>query len=82
MASARRRAIRRAGCASRAEPAYSSLAQRHSDDLGLCWGDILAVMPGEHIAVLDFAVTHPAAHSYLAGASQIVGYATERMQRV
>ena len=81
LAPAWRRAIRRAGCAFSAEPAYSSIAQRHSGDPGLCRGDILALMPGGRIAVLDCVVTHPIAPSYLACASQTAGYAAERMER-
>ena len=73
-------AICRAGCASSTEPAYSSLAQRHSGDTALCWGDILAVMPRGRIAVLDCEVTRPTTPSYLVCASQTVGYAAERME--
>jgi hypothetical protein len=82
LASAWRRAIRRAGCATSAEPAYSSLAARHSGDPGLRRGDILAVMPGGRIAVLDCVVTHPAASSYLPGASRTAGFAAARAERL
>ena len=67
-------AWRRAGCASSAEPAYRGIT-RHSGDLELCRGDILAVMPEGRIAVLDCVITHLTAPSYLACASQTAGYA-------
>ena len=82
LASVRRRAIYRAGCASSAETACSSLAARHSGDPGLRRGDILAVMPSGRTAVLVCVVTHPAASAYLPGAARTAGFAAARAERL
>ena len=76
------RTICRAGCASSVEPAHSILAAHHSGNPGLQGGDILAVIPSGHVAVLDCVVTHPAAPSYLPGASQTVGFPAAWMEQV
>jgi hypothetical protein len=76
-ASAWRRAIRRAGCATSAEPSYSNLVapSQRGGAAGLKRGDILAILPGGRIAVLDCVVTHPAAATYAQRASQEAGSA-------
>ena len=65
-ASTWRRAIRRAGCASGAEPSYSNLLAPGQRGGAACLrrGDILAILPWARIVVLDCVVTHPAAASY------------------
>jgi hypothetical protein len=82
-ASAWRRAIRRAGCATSAEPAYSSLIARGQAGgaAGLRRGDILAVMPEGRVVVLDCVVTHPAAASYVRAASRMAGAAVLRAEQ-
>ena len=54
-ASARRRAIRRAGCDTSAEPSYSNLLApgQRGGAAGLKRGDILALLPGGRIVALD-----------------------------
>ncbi len=81
-ASAWRRVIRRAGCATSAEPAYSGLQRQHGRGgaAGLRRGDILAVMPGGRIAVLDCVVTHPAAASYVREAARTTGSAAAKAE--
>ena len=80
MVSAVRRVISRASCASSAEPAYRHLrrsSQREGAE-GQRRGDILAVLPGGRISVLDVVVTHPAAPSYVAAAARSDGAAAKR----
>lgn len=83
-ASAWRRAIRRAGCATSAEPAYSSLIARGQAGgaAGLRRGDILAVMPEGRVVVLDCVVTHPAAASYVRAASRTAGATVLRAEQM
>ena len=81
-ASAWRRAIRRAGCATSAEPSYSRLLApgQRGGAAGLKRGDILAILPGGRIVVLDCVITHPAAASYARGASQQAGFAAAKAE--
>ena len=70
-------AIRRAGCAPSAEPSYRNLFApgQRGGVAGLRRVDILAILQGNCIAVLDCAGTHPAAAPYAWGASQEAAYA-------
>ena len=43
-------------------------------------GDILAILPGGRIVVLDCVITHPAAASYTRSASQQAGYAAAKAE--
>jgi hypothetical protein len=81
--SAWQRVISRAGCASSAEPPYSGLAApgaQHGNARGKR-GDIITVMPDGRVLILDAVVTHPAAASYVAAASQTTGAAAARAER-
>ena len=75
-------AIRRAGCATSAEPSYSNLLApgQRGGAAGLKRGDILAILPGGRIVVLDCVLTHPAAASYARGASQQAGFAAAKAE--
>jgi hypothetical protein len=77
-----RRIIRRAGCATSMEPCYSHLAADRAgrDAAGQRRGDILAVLPGGRIVVLDYVVTHPTAASYVVAASQTDGSAAMKAE--
>jgi hypothetical protein len=79
-ASAWRRVIRKAGCASSAEPAYSGLRPRQGrgQTVGLHRGDILAVLPAGRVVVLDCVVTHPAAASHRRAAARAFGAAAAK----
>jgi hypothetical protein len=81
--SAWRRVISRAGCASSAEPPYSGLATPGAQRGNTCnnRGDIITVMPDGRVLVLDTVVTHPAAASHVAAASQTTGTAAARAER-
>ena len=43
-------------------------------------GDILAILPGGRIVVLNCVVTHPAAASYARGASQKAGFSAAKAE--
>lgn len=77
-----RRIFRRAGCATSMEPSYSHLAADRAarGAAGQRRGDILAVLPGGRIVVLDVVVTHPAAASYVVAASQTNGSAAKKAE--
>ena len=45
-------------------------------------GDILAILPGERILVLDSVATHLAAALYASSASQLAGFAAQRQKPV
>jgi hypothetical protein len=79
-ASAWRRAIRKAGCASSAEPAYNGLRSplRRQQAAGMHRGDILAVLPGGRVVVLDCVITHPAAPSHVRAAARTSGAAAAK----
>jgi hypothetical protein len=81
-ASAWRRIIRKAGCATSAEPVYSGITSRQQRraSAGLQRGDILAVLPSGRVVVLDCVVTHPAAASYVRAAARITGSAAARAE--
>ena len=79
--SAWRHAIRRAGCATSAEPPYHSLtAPGAQGAAGLRRGDILVVWPDGRVRVLDCVVTHPAAASYVRDAAQAPGSAAAKAE--
>ena len=44
------------------------------------WGDILTILPGGRIVVLDCVVTHPAAASCARGASRQAGFAAAKAE--
>ena len=80
--SAWRRAIRRAGCATSAEPSYSNLLApgQPGGAASLKRGDILDILPGGRIAVLDCVITHPAAASYARGDLRQAGFAAAKAE--
>ena len=80
LASAVRRVIARAGCASSLEPTYRHLRSAHNSrgTEGQRRGDILAVLPTGKIAIVDVVVTHPCAQSYVAAASATTGAAAQK----
>ena len=80
--SAWRRAIRRAGCATSAEPSYSNLLApgQCGGAAGLKRGYILVILPNGRIVVLDCVVTHPAAASYAHGAQRQAGFAAAKAE--
>ena len=81
-ASAWRRAIRRAGYRTSAEPSCSDLLApgQCGGSAGLRRGDILAILPRGCIVGLDCVVTHPAAASYARGASQLAGFVAAKAE--
>lgn len=80
-ASAWRHAIRRAGCASSAEPLYSSLAAPGAQGAATQRrGDILVVWPDGGVRILDCVVTHPAAASYVRDAAEAGGSAAAKAE--
>jgi hypothetical protein len=72
-----RRYINKAGGATSLEPQYNNFTagDTHSSAAGQKRGDILAVMPGGRVIVLDCVVTHPAAASYVRRAASTTGSA-------
>jgi hypothetical protein len=80
-ASAWRHAIRRAGCATSAEPLYSSLAAPGAQGAASQRrGDVLVVWPDGGIRILDCVVTHPAAASYVRDAAESGGSAAAKAE--
>ena len=80
-ASAWRHAIRRAGCATSAEPPYNSLAAPRAHwACGQRRGDILVVWPDGRVRILDCVVTHPAAASFVREAAQTAGSAAAKAE--
>ena len=76
-----RHIIRKSGCATSAEPAYSGLLSpqlRRSAAAGLQRGDVLAVLPAGRVVVLDCVVTHPAASSHVRAAARVSGAAAAK----
>lgn len=78
-ASAWRRSITAAGCATSVEPPYTRLAQtgRAAAAAGMTRGDILTFLPDGSVNVLDTVVTHPGNQSYVGRASRVDGHAAE-----
>ena len=80
-ASAWRHVIRRAGCATSAEPPYNSLAAPGAQGAaGLHRGDILVVWPDGRVRILDCVVTHPAAASFVRDAAEAAGSAAAKAE--
>lgn len=80
-ASAWRHAIRRAGCASSAEPLYSSLVAPGAQGAATQRrGDILVVWPDGGVRILDCVITHPAAASYVRDAAEAGGSAAAKAE--
>ena len=54
--------------------------QQQRADPGQRRGDILAVLPGWQIDIVDVVVTHPVQHATLKGASKHAGHAAQRAE--
>jgi hypothetical protein len=78
VASAVRRVVCRASCASSMEPTYRHLRQQ--GDAGQRRGDILVVLPSGKISIVDVVVTHPAQQAYVNQACTRAGHAAARVE--
>lgn len=79
LASAVRRVICRAGCASSMEPPYRHLraSAQQGGGAGLHRGDVLVVLPDGELSIVDVVVTHPAGQSAVGAASARTGAAAK-----
>ena len=75
------RACCHAGCTIGQGPAHSRHAGHHGGDPVLQRCHILTVLPGGCIAALDCIFKHPAAPSYIQGASQAMGSTAVHLER-
>ena len=81
VASAVRRVVCRASCASSMEPTYRHLqSQQQRVAAGQRRGDILVVLPSGKISVVDIVVTHPAQQSRVSQACTRAGHAAARAE--
>lgn len=78
VASAVRRVVCRASCASSMEPSYRHLQQQQGGNAGQRRGDILVVLPSGKINIVDVVVTHPSQVKYVNQACTRAGHAAAR----
>ena len=81
VASAVRRVVCRASCASSMEPTYRHL-RRRGGGISQRRGDILVVLPSGKISVVDVVVTHPSQQAHVSQACTRVGHAAARAEAV
>jgi hypothetical protein len=79
VASAVRRVVCRAGCASSMEPSYRHL--RNRGVAGQRRGDILVVLPSGQISIVDVVVTHPLQQAHVNQACTRPGHAAAQAER-
>ena len=80
VASAVRRVVCRASCASSMEPSYRHLQRQQGGNAGQRRGDILVVLPSGKINIVDVVVTHPSQVKYVNQACTRVGHAAARAE--
>jgi hypothetical protein len=79
VASAVRRVVCRASCASSLEPSYRHL--RNRGEAGQRRGDILVVLPSGKISIVDVVVTHPSQQAHVSQACTRAGHAAAQAER-
>jgi hypothetical protein len=79
VASAVRRVVCRAGCASSMEPSYRHL--RNRGVAGQRRGDVLVVLPSGQISIVDVVVTHPSQQAHVHQACTRPGHAAAQAER-